>query len=118
MTNKKSNDDTNNLQLFRNQFDNLIDNFFPNNFLDFGKNNLLKTSFKPKINISENENAYNIEAELPVVSKQDIEINYADEVLKIKAEKKDKKEDKKKNYHRFESFYGTFQRAIHILNHI
>lgn len=105
-----------NVQLFKNQFDNLFDDFLSGSFLGFPYINSVPAQGKPKINISEDEKNYNIEAELPGITKEDIEINYADEVLTISAQRQNKKEDKAANYHRVESYYGTLRRSIHIPN--
>ena len=106
------------LNSFRSQFDNLFDNFFSDFSLDFPRSDLIETSFKPRVNICEDEKSYQIEAELPGVKKEDIEVEFANNLLTIKAERKEEKEKKDKNYHRVESFYGTFQRSVNIPNPI
>ncbi len=69
-------------------------------------------SVYPKVNVSESDKAIEIAAELPGLDEKDVEILLADDTLTIKGEKKLDKEDKKKNYYRFESSYGSFSRAI------
>jgi len=66
----------------------------------------------PKVNVSESDKAIEIEAELPGVDEKDVEILLSDDTLTIKGEKKLEKEDREKDYYRFESSYGSFSRAI------
>jgi HSP20 family protein len=113
----KRNQNDKSVQNLRSDFDSLFDNFFGDFPIGFSSNsNLVETSFKPKVNISEDEKSYQIDAELPGVKKEDIEVEYANDLLTIKAEKKEETEDKDKNYHKVESFYGTFSRSIQIPN--
>ncbi len=68
----------------------------------------------PAVNIEENENEYRLSAELPGLSKDDINIEYRDNTLTISGEKKSEREDKKNNYHLYERSYGKFHRAFEI----
>lgn len=70
----------------------------------------------PAIDVSENENEYVIDADIPGVSKDDITLEILDNVVTIKGERKSEKkeEDKKKGYHRVERSYGSFQRSVQI----
>lgn len=111
----KRNQQNQSVQNLRSDFDNLFDNFFSEFPLAFANDSqIIENSFKPKINIAEDDKSYHIDAELAGVKKEDIEIEYANDLLTIEAEKKEKIEDKQKNYHRVESFYGTFSRSIQI----
>ncbi|AAM71883.1 MAG TPA: Hsp20/alpha crystallin family protein [Chlorobaculum sp.] len=67
-----------------------------------------------KVDISEDENAYHLDAELPGIAKEQIALNIEDDVLTIKAERTHKEEEKKKNYHRVERTYGSFSRSFNI----
>ena len=67
-----------------------------------------------KVDISEDENAYHLDAELPGTAKEQIALNIEDDVLTIKAERTHKEEEKKKNYHRVERTYGSFSRSFNI----
>ncbi len=48
------------------------------------------------------------------LKKDDIEIDLKENVLSIRGEKKEDTEIKKENYHRVESFYGSFSRSFTI----
>lgn len=68
----------------------------------------------PAVNIEENENEYQLSAELPGLSKDDINIEFRDNTLTISGEKKSEREDKNNNYHLYERSYGKFYRAFEI----
>lgn len=104
--------DNRQVQNLRSDFDSLFDNFFN----DFGVNFNDSSSFKPKVNISEDEKNYYVDAELAGIKKENVSIEYSNDILTIKAEKKEEKEDKSKNYHRIESSYGTFARSVQVPN--
>ncbi len=67
-----------------------------------------------KVDISEDEHAFHLDAELPGVSKENISLNIEDNVLTIKAERSQLDEEKKKDYHRIERTYGGFSRSFNI----
>lgn len=66
----------------------------------------------PQIDVSETDGEVTIEAELPGVDEQDIDVTVADNLLTIKGEKKQEKEEKKKDYHLTERSYGSFSRSM------
>ena len=74
--------------------------------------------WSPKVNIVENEKGYTISAELPGVSKNDIDIDLKDNTLSIKGEKKVESKDEKENYIRVESSYGKFERSFNVSDDI
>jgi HSP20 family protein len=67
-----------------------------------------------KVDISEDEHAFHLDAELPGISKEQIALNIEDNVLTIKAERVQLDEQKKKDYHRIERTYGGFSRSFNI----
>lgn len=70
------------------------------------------TTWSPAVDIFETENAIVVKAELPGLSKDDIEVQIHDGVLTLKGERKFEKEVKEENYHRIERAYGGFQRSF------
>lgn len=71
-----------------------------------------ETSWMPTVDISETENGYEIRAELPGVSEEDVNVSLTDNVLTVKGEKRQEAETEGKNYHRVERRYGNFQRRF------
>jgi HSP20 family protein len=67
-----------------------------------------------KVDISEDESGFHIDAELPGIEKENIALNIEDDVLTIKAERKGETEEGKKNYHRIERSSGSFSRSFNL----
>lgn len=53
-----------------------------------------------------------IHAELPGLKKEDISIEFKDNMLTISGEKKDEKTEKTDKYHRVERSWGKFSRSV------
>lgn len=68
--------------------------------------------YAPAMDVRETEDAYIVEADVPGIGKDDVHIEVADNVLTIKGERKDEKEQKDKNYHRIERNFGSFARSV------
>ena len=68
--------------------------------------------WRPTVDISETENGYEIRAELPGVSENDVNVSVTDNVLTVKGEKRQEEETEGKNYRRVERRYGSFQRRF------
>lgn len=69
-------------------------------------------SWIPTVDISESENTYEIHAELPGVTENDVNISVTDNLLTIKGEKQVQENTDNKNYHRVERRYGSFKRSF------
>ncbi len=70
----------------------------------------LATTTMPTMDVSETDKAIEITAELPGLEKKDVELNVADNLLTIRGEKKNEREEKNKDYHLVERSYGSFSR--------
>ncbi len=68
--------------------------------------------YAPAMDVRETEDAYVVEADVPGMNKDDVHIEVADNVLTIKGERKDEKEEKDKNFHRIERSFGSFARSV------
>lgn len=77
-----------------------------------------ETSWVPTVDISETENGYEIRAELPGVSEDDVNVSVTDNVLTVKGEKRQEEETEGKNYRRVERWYGSFQRSFTLPRHV
>ena len=66
----------------------------------------------PFFDPSESPEEYRIEAELPGVKQEDMELKVEDRVLTLRGERREEKEEKGKKYHRMESSYGSFMRSF------
>ena len=74
--------------------------------------NAAPAEWRPAANISETEKEYIIKAELPEVSRDDVEVSVQDGVITIKGERRFEKTDDSEQTHRIESFYGSFSRSF------
>lgn len=90
------------------EIDRLFEQFSRNIHVPFFSNGDLI----PSMDISETDKQIEVTAELPGLEPKDVEINLADNVLTIRGEKKDEKEEKDKNRRVIERSYGSFARAV------
>jgi len=89
---------------------------FPMYFFDddFPSLNLMRGNFR--VDLKETEDSYLVEADLPGVKKENINIEYDNGNLTISAKRDEALEDKKENYVRRERHYGEFKRSLYIKN--
>lgn len=74
-----------------------------------------ETAKMPAIDVSENEGAYLVKAELPGVVREDLNVTINDGVLTINAERKEEKKDEKDGrVIRQERYYGKFVRSLRL----
>ena len=96
-------------QTARDPFFRLIDTFFNQ---DSGNEDVSSRSWMPPVDIQETEDGYRLTAELPGMTKDDINITLENNVLRLSGERKFEKDVKKESYHRIERAYGTFGRSF------
>jgi HSP20 family protein len=65
-----------------------------------------------KVDISEDEKAFYISADIPGVKKEDVKVTMEDDLICISAERTQEEEEKKKNYHRVERSWGSLSRSF------
>jgi HSP20 family protein len=68
----------------------------------------------PAIDMSEDEKVFKILAELPGLDAKDVDVSVSGNMLVLKGEKRQEKEDKDKNYYFSERAYGSFQRTFEL----
>ena len=74
----------------------------------------LRDSWMPPVDVKETENAFVFTAELPGLSKEDIEITLEENLLTLNGEREfDEKEEGKTN-HRIERAFGKFSRSFNL----
>jgi len=73
----------------------------------------------PGIDIMETENHYKIFADLPGMTKNDIDINVEQDVLTVRGTKKPPVEKKEKDrFYHFERKYGEFERSFNLPSNV
>jgi HSP20 family protein len=88
-----------------------------NRLFDFKLNRSLKVAngaslWAPAVDIVDEKDQIKVKADLPGMKKEEIEVNFENDVLTIKGEKKEEKEIKEKDFVRSERYYGAFHRAF------
>jgi HSP20 family protein len=64
--------------------------------------------------VRETDKEFRISVELPGVSEDEVEVDLDDDVLTIRAEKKEEREVEKADQHLTERIYGVFQRTLRL----
>lgn len=90
-------------------FSQLIDRFFNDSVARSGGSSY---SFVPRVDIMEDEKAFEIHVAVPGMNKEDFKIDLNDNYLKISGERKFKSERKENNFYSVETQYGTFSRSF------
>lgn len=96
-------------------FSNLIDRFFNDSLSRTGGS---AYSFVPKVDILENEAAYEINVAVAGLAKEDFKIDLNDNFLTISGERKFSKDKKENNLHVVETQYGNFSRSFSLPENI
>ena len=88
-------------------------------FRDFFRNmlrpipyDLEATAPESRLDLKETDKAYNVHAEIPGVKKEDIEVSIDGNVVSIRAEVKQEKEEKGETMLRSERYYGSVARSF------
>jgi HSP20 family protein len=90
-------------------FSNLIDRFFNDSVARSGGSSY---SFVPRVDVIENEKAFEIHVAVPGMEKENFKIDLNDNYLTISGERKWTNEKKETNFHSVETQYGTFSRTF------
>jgi HSP20 family protein len=97
--------------IIRAEMNHLFDNFFGRVPV---RHEEYEGRWVPAVDISENEDNLYVDVEIPGMKKEDIKVSLEHNVLSLRGEKKQEKEVKEENYHRWERRYGSFARAFEL----
>ncbi len=75
-------------------------------------------SWRPAVNIYEDDNALHIEAQLPGIDMKDVNLSVTDHTLELSGERKMEHEDKKAGYLFKEARYGSFSRSFSLPSYL
>ena len=94
-------------ELSTRRFSDLLDDFF---------NEAVSSSnaFVPGIDISETDDQFQVQVELPGMERDDIEVSLENSVLTVNGERKFEEKENGKKFHKVESHYGTFSRSVQL----
>ena len=93
--------------------------FMPFYIPDFFEDSLLPVlskgnSFKPAVNIREDDKNYVLDFAIPGIDKKDLKIDMNEDILTISSETKNETEENKEDYRRKEFSYTSFSRSFNI----
>lgn len=90
-------------------FNHLVDRFFNESM---GRSGGSAYSFVPKVDIIEDEKAFEIHLAVPGISKEDFKIDLKDNQLTVSGERKFRDGVEEKNYRSVETQYGAFSKIF------
>ncbi|MBN1348088.1 Hsp20/alpha crystallin family protein [candidate division KSB1 bacterium] len=88
---------------------NELDSFFNKFGLDFQNTDSV---WCPSVDVVENDNNFELKAELPGMKRNEINITFKDDVLTLSGDRKYEVKESNDHYHRIERRYGKFQRSF------
>ncbi|MDO9629779.1 MAG: Hsp20 family protein [Acholeplasmataceae bacterium] len=94
----------------KDDFFDMIDEFFNNSF--YPNRNLRQDTFK--IDVKDEGDFYTVEADLPGIKNEEVELNYQDGQLLISINRKEEKKEEKNNYIHRERKLTSMRRAINL----
>lgn len=97
--------------LTRDPFFRVVDSLLNNQDL-LGSEEVSNRTWMPPVDIQETEDSFRLTAELPGLTRDDINITLENNVLRLTGERKFEKDAKKDGYQRIERVYGAFSRAF------
>ncbi|HOD48816.1 MAG TPA: Hsp20/alpha crystallin family protein [Candidatus Hydrogenedentes bacterium] len=71
-------------------------------------------TWNPPMDLQETENEYVLQADVPGMKREDVEITALDNTVKIRGKREYERRDEEKNVHRMERHYGEFQRTFEL----
>ena len=95
---------------FQRDMNNLMNSFLTR--WDVGFPTTIEMAYYPSVDIKEKENKYVIDADVPGLSESDLEMDFKNNVLTLKGEKKTESETKDASSVCVERSYGSFRREI------
>ncbi|MCD6219107.1 Hsp20/alpha crystallin family protein [Candidatus Calescamantes bacterium] len=101
------------IMVFRDEMDRLFENFFS----PWGLRRRRvsgEITWAPEVDVYEDENNVIVEAEIPGLKAEELDISVTGNTITLRGEKKGEKEKKAKNYHLLERTYGSFERVIEL----
>jgi HSP20 family protein len=73
-----------------------------------------KTNWSPEVDVKESDNSFTLTADIPGLTKKDVNLNVSDNILSISGERKVEDEKESGNFHYRERRYGSFSRTFNL----
>lgn len=104
------------MESMQQQINSMFDNSFARAFKR--EKTEAKALFEPKISVQETKTEYIVEADLPGMNKEDINVEISNHFLTISGERKSEKETENKKVFREDQNFGYFSRTITLPNDV
>jgi HSP20 family protein len=98
----------------RSEMDRLFDRFFDRDLGDLAS----LGEWAPRLDLSESKDLLCVRIEVPGIRPDDITVTLEEDVLTIRGEKKNEREEKSERYYRMERSFGTFARTVRLPAHV
>lgn len=105
---KKYDDEPRGLAGFQSEMNRLFDRFLGGDLPSLFRG----AGFAPAVDVIETAESVQVKAEMPGLKAEDFDLSVTGDVLTIRGEKKEEREEKGKNFHRVERSWGSFSRAV------
>jgi HSP20 family protein len=92
-------------------FDSIFNDFFEGEFLP---RKIARTASLPAANVKETEKAYHVELAAPGMKKEDFKVEVNEDLLSIRAERKEEKESTEERFTKREFNYTSFVRSFRL----
>lgn len=93
-----------------------MNQLFENSYVRPGSAQRANEQFVPAMDISETEQAYIVEAAVPGLKPEDLNVTVENNVLYVSGEIRQEKTAEDQSYHRVERRFGKFQRSLTLPN--
>lgn len=105
--------------LARNRFNRIFDDAFGDLFTPVVRGEEVSNrNWLPAVDVAETADGLTLYAELPGLSREDVDITLENNVLTVRGERKFEKDAKEENFHRIERAYGAFSRSFTLPNNV
>lgn len=71
-------------------------------------------AWHPAVDVTESEDAYLLDAEVPGVKKEDLDIEVHENVISLRGKREREEKDESKGYRRLERVHGSFERRFRL----
>jgi HSP20 family protein len=101
------------LQSLRNEVERIFDDFFDGSSSPLLERRTFGPSlFTPALDMKETDANLVVEVELPGLEAKEVDVQVEDGTLVLRGERKQEKEEKTKQWHRSERYWGKFERRV------
>jgi HSP20 family protein len=101
------------LNAFQNELNRLFTGAFPRGL---NQEEMTHGAWNPSVDIYESKDQLVLEAELPGMKREDVEVSIENNIITLRGERKFEKQEESDNYHRVERSYGSFTRSFTLPN--